>query len=178
MRRLTQVAAFVTFTYVAPSLADCGDMAKSLLGVELGGQRSYLTHLPAGLSLSPVKQDWKSSGIDVLTGNSHKIQFAQISVYWHKDRPASVIARVHGATTSSLDEALETISSLASLQFTHDARPDVYQLPCKDHLLVRARKGEIGRGAAKPVIPILMLSIDHPLKVEMERDLRGVTKAK
>ena len=177
MRRISRVAAFVTLAHVAPSFADCGDMAKRLLGIEMGGQRSYLTQLPSGLSLTPVKQDWKSSGIDVLTGNSHKIQFAQISVYWHKDRIASVIARAQAPTASNLDEALQTVSSLASLQFTHDARSDAYQLPCKDHLSVRARKGEIGRAGGKAGIPVLMLSIDHPLKVEMEKDLRGNTKA-
>jgi hypothetical protein len=143
-------------------------MAKHLVGVELGGQRTYLSQLPAGLSISPLKQDWKTSGMDVLSGTSHKIEFAQITVYWHKDRAVSVMARAHGATQAALDEALHTISNLASLAFEFDPRSEQYRLPCHDQLLVRATKGQLNRN-----IPVLMLSIDHPSKGEMEKDLRG-----
>ena len=171
--RLLQVLPFLYFAHAVPAAADCGDMAKRLFGVELGGSRTYLRQQPSGLSLSPMTQDWKVAGIDTLSGTAHKIEFAQISVYWHKGRAVSVLASARGATAAALDEALQTISRLASLQFTHDARSDQFRLPCKDQLGVGATKTKIVRGGGNPDIPVLMLSIDHPLKAEMQKDMQG-----
>lgn len=171
--RLLQVLPFLYFAHAGPAAADCGDMAKQLLGVELGGSRAYLRQPPTGLSPSPMKHDWKVAGIDMLTGTSHKIEFRQISVYWHKDRAVSVAATAQGATPAALDEALQTISRLASLQFTHDARSDSFRLPCKDQLFVQASKTKIVRGGGNPDIPVLTLLIDHPLKREMQKDIQG-----
>ena len=171
--RLVHILSFLCFGYAVSAAADCGDMTKRLFGVELGGSRDYVRQPPSGLSLSPMKQDWQFAGIDTLSGTSHKIEFAQISVYWHKDRPVSVLARAQGATSAALDEALQTISRLASLQFTHDPRSDLFRLPCKDQLFVQVNKTKIVRGGSNPDIPVLILSIDHPLKGAMQKDIQG-----
>jgi hypothetical protein len=123
--------------------------------------------------LSPVKQDWKFAGMDVIAGSTRNIQFNQVSVYWHKDRVVSVLARAHATTAAALDDIMKTVSSLANLQFAHVAREDRFLLTCKDRLSVAATKTKIVRGGNTPDIPVLILSIEHPLKVDMEKEIRG-----
>jgi hypothetical protein len=68
---------------------------------------------------------------------------------------------------------MKTVSSLANLQFAHVAREDRFLLTCKDRLSVAATKTKIVRGGNTPDIPVLILSIEHPLKVDMEKEIRG-----
>lgn len=171
--RLLAALWIPVLVHASPAAADCSDMAERLFGVQLGGARTYLSRQPSGLSLSPVRQDGSLAGIDRLSGTSHKIEFLQISVSWHKERAVSILATARGRTPLALDEALQTISKLASLQFAHDARSDLYRLPCGDGLSVQASKTQIVRGGGIADIPVLTLLIDHPLKAEMVKEVKG-----
>lgn len=73
---------------------------------------------------------------------------------------------------------MEAVGTLASTNFSYDPRADNYRLNCKDGLLVMARKTQIVRGGDNPNIPLLVLSVDHPLKGEMMKEIQSRQSAK
>jgi hypothetical protein len=148
--------------------ADCGNITKQLLGVEIGGPRNYMTVLPSGILLkNEVKQEWKTSGIDTAVGKSSELRQLdmQAKIHWHEDRVALVLVFIQGAA-SDVSAAREKVLALSGIREFYPQPSDEF-LRCGDGLMARVNKISQAGGPQGPV-PLLVLLIEHPkLKKEM-----------
>ena len=171
MKAITTMV-LVALLHATTAFADCGAISEQLFGVRLGGPRTYLNQVPTGLSMSQAKQDWKFGGMDVLTGTSQEIDFLQASFFWHEGQVVLVQAIARGPTKEALDGVLVKVSKLAAAEFRYEQRGDNFHMQCNDRLRVMAAKGQGAGGASTPPVQILVLTIEHPLRAEMEKAIR------
>jgi hypothetical protein len=166
-RRLAFAAFLVSLS--ANALADCGDLTKRLLNIDVGGHRGYLGRLPNGLKLS-FQHDFGDNGMDLMGGAVLGLNINGASVYWHNDRVYMVQALIHGKDDKDIQSALSTLLSIANTDFNPDPRlvPKGEYLRCTDGLTARILRSQIVRSQSNQV-PILVMTVEHPkMKLRFE----------
>jgi hypothetical protein len=142
--------------------ADCGDITKKLLGVEIGGPRTYVKGLPTGISLkNQLKQEWPTGGVDTASGKSSELRQLemQAKIHWHENRVALVLVFIQGPGTD-VAAARERVLAISGVKEFYPPPSEEF-LRCGDGLMARVNKiGETG-GPNGPV-PLLVLLIEHP----------------
>ena len=164
--------AFVAALALALSsnaLADCGDLTKRLLNVDVGGHRNYLGNLPSGMKMS-FQHNFGDNGMDMMTGAGMSLDVSSASVYWHNDRVYMVLARIHGKDDGDIERALSTVLSVANTDFDPNPRlvPKGQYLRCGDGLTAKVFRSQI-IGAQSKRTPILIISVENSkLKLRFE----------
>jgi hypothetical protein len=162
--------AAIAWFACAPALADCGDLTKTLFGVEVRGQRNYLGNLPPGLVHFDFTRGSLTEGVDVVFGESQGMKFADIKIFWHEQRVVSVIAIAPRPATSAFQDDLAAISRIVGADFVYNDREDNYRWRCSDGLYVMARDSKVVRSAGD--VPLSVLLVEDPkLKREMMIDV-------
>lgn len=140
-------------------LADCGDITKRLLNIEVGGPRSYLGNLASGMRMS-FQHNFGDNGVDMMSGTVRALDVNSASADWYKDRVYMVLARIHGKDDADIERALRTVLSIAETDFDPNPRlvPQGEYLRCKDGLTARVVKGQVFQSRT---IPILVVGIEH-----------------
>lgn len=168
---------FLIVAALVPSLAfaDCGEITRRLFGIEIGGPRTYLTNLPAGISLYPDKREWLTAGIDAVTGKSHELNqlSLQAQIHWHENRVVAVLATIRGASDSDIASARDIVITMSGTEFRPNTVPPNQFLHCGDGLRTQLVTSQIVR-SKESVTPLLIVSVEHSkLKDEMQNSLRS-----
>jgi len=161
--------AAILLTLSANAFADCGDLPKRLLNIDIGGPRGYLGNVPNGVKIS-FQHNFGDNGMDVMAGSVMGLDINGASAYWHNDRVYMVQARIHGKDASDIERALSTLLSIAKTDFNPDPRlvPKGEYLRCADGLTARILRSQIVRSQSNQ-IPILVMTVEHPkLKLRFE----------
>ena len=165
---------FVMLLVLASSFAfaDCGDITKGLFGIEIGGPRTYLNSLPAGLSLSPIKQESLTSGVDSISGKRQPIDLMQAQIIWHENRVIWVMAIIRGVSEAEIEDIRSTIIRMSGTDILPKTVPPNQFLRCGDGLQVHIVKSQVFSSRDSPT-PLLVLDARHSkLKSEMESSIR------
>ncbi|HEY5900762.1 MAG TPA: hypothetical protein VIV54_24570 [Burkholderiales bacterium] len=140
-------------------LADCGDITKRLLNIEVGGSRSYLGNLPSSVKMS-FQHNFGDNGMDMMYGAVMALDVNSAAAYWYNDRVYMVLATIYGKDAGDIERALRTVLSIADTDFDPNPRlvPQGEYLRCKDGLTAKVVKGQIFQSRT---IPILVVGIEH-----------------
>jgi len=161
---MTRTVALITvavLTLWSNAWADCGDLTRRLLNVDVGGVRNYLGNLPSGLKMS-FQHNFGDNGMDMMAGAGMGLEVGSASAYWHNDRVYMVLARIHGKDDGDIEKALSTLLSVANTDFDPSPRfiPKGEYLRCSDGLTARISRSQIV-GAQSKRTPILIMSVEH-----------------